>query len=432
MSYLRFGILSVFAILCLAASPRAGAQDGAAAYRAAVEQRFGQWLGALKRDAAARGIAPESFERAMKGVSLDWRLPDLVPPDLGEGRPARPRSEKTERQGQQAEFDRPARYFPPKSLEFVTRLGREHRARWKDTLSAIEAKYGVEGHVVLAIWGRETAYGRATLPHNAIDALATQAYMGRRREQFREELLLALGILQEGHVARSDMRSSWAGAMGHTQFLPSDFRNYAVDFNGDGRRDIWGTIPDALASTANYLKQNGWQRGKAWGYEVRLPDGFDCTLEGIANARSVGDWLGLGVTRAFDRTFPPDRLGEDAHLVAPAGVLGPAFLVLDNFEVFRSYNKADLYALYVGHVADRILFAGDFEGGWTRVESFSRDEMKRLQRTLAGEGYDIGKIDGLMGSRTRSIVGQWQKKLGHKVTCYPPRSLLKLTRQARN
>lgn len=422
-AWLKF--MAALGLLCLAGSQSVFAQGATAAYRAAVEQHFGEWLEGVRAEAILNGISSETFDRAMKGVKLDWSLPDLAPPDLGPGQPPRPRAEKTKRQKQQAEFDRPARYFPEKGLAFLTRLGRRHHAEWKDTLAAIEKRYGVEGHIVLAIWGRETAFGRARLPHYAVRVLATQAFMGRRRKQFRGELLLAFGILQEGHVKRGRMRSSWAGAMGHTQFLPSDFRNYAVDFNGDGRRDIWGSIPDALASTANSLAKNGWQKGKAWGYEVRLPRGFDCTLEGISNLRAIREWMELGITRAFDRKFPGQRLKEKAHVVAPAGTLGPVFLVLENFEVFRSYNKADLYALYVGHVADRILFDSRFEGGWDRVESFSRSEMRRLQTAMNRAGLYDGKIDGLMGSLTRAAVGQWQKKLGHDVTCYPPRTLLK-------
>jgi lytic murein transglycosylase len=432
MRCFRLTILAAFGLYYLVGFLPAAAQNGTAAYRDAAEKQFSAWLEALRADAAARGISSRTFDAALKDVRLDWSLPDLEPPDLGEGQPQKPRAEEAARQKQQAEFDRPGRYFPQRGLEYVTKLGREHRSKWKDTLKAIEKKFGVEGHVVLAIWGRETAFGRAKIPYYAVEALATQAFMGRRPDKFREELLIALGILQEGHVTRSAMRSSWAGAMGHTQFLPSDFRNYAVDFNGDGKRDIWGTIPDALASTANFLAKNGWQKGKTWGYEVRLPDNFDCTLEGLANARTIKEWLDLGITRTFERKFLPVRLSERVHLVAPAGTFGPAFLVLENFEVFRSYNKADLYALYVGHVADRILFAGNFEGGWSRVPSFSRDEMRRLQTKLAQEGFDVGKIDGLMGSRTRTAVGQWQKRLGHKVTCYPPRSLLKLAPPLQN
>ena len=440
MQSFRASILAACGFVCLlclgtastAAAQNSSAQNAKAAYRAAVEQNFAQWVKDLRIDAAAKGITPETFDNAMKGVKVNWKLPDLAPPDLGPGQPARPKAEKKDRQKQQAEFDRPGRYFPQKGLKWVTKLGREQQAKWKDTLTAIEEKYGVDKQVVLAIWGRETAYGRAKLPYYAVAALATQAFMGRRREKFREELLLALGILQKGHVSRKRMLSSWAGAMGHTQFLPSDFGNYAVDFNGDGRRDIWGTIPDALASTANFLKQNGWKKGKAWGYEVRLPKGFDCTLEGLANARTIKEWLELGITRTFGRKFRTDRLVEKTHLIAPAGTYGPAFLVLDNFEVFRAYNKADLYALYVGHVADRILFAGNFEGGWSRVPGFTRLEMKRLQTAVTNAGHDVGKIDGLIGSRTRSAIGKWQRALGHPVTCYPPRSLLKLAPPLQN
>jgi lytic murein transglycosylase len=428
----RFGIYAVGALMFFALASTAIAQSGKAAYRAAVELRYGEWLEGLRADALAKGVSEETFNAAMKGVKLDWKLPDLAPPELGEGQPARPVVEKKSRQKQQAEFDRPAKYFPKKGLAYVTKLGRKNFEKWKDTLKKIEKKYGVEGQVVLAIWGRETAYGKAKLPFYAVGTLTTQAFMGRRADKFREELLLALGILQEGHVTRERMRSSWAGAMGHTQFLPSDFRNYAVDFNGDGRRDIWGTIPDALASTANFLSKKGWQKGKAWGYEVRLPDGFDCTIEGITNAQPIQAWLKMGVTRTFGRKFRADRLPEMVHLMAPAGNLGPAFLVLDNFEVFRSYNKADLYALYVGHLADRILSAGEFEGGWSRVQSFSREEMKRLQTASTAAGFDAGKIDGFIGSKTRSAIGKWQQKIGQKITCYPPRALLKQAPRLQN
>src|SRR5680860_931579 len=210
----RLVLLAATIIFTIAIVPRGWAQGGAAAYRAAVESRFTQWVSSLKLDALAKGISPENFDAAMKGVRPDWSLPDLEPPELEPGQPERPRVEESGRQKQQAEFDRPARYFPQKGLDYLTKLGREQRARWKDTLKAIEEKHGVEGHVVLAIWGRETAFGRAKIPYYAVEALATQAFMGRRKEKFREELLIAIGILQEGHVKRSDMRSSWAGAMG--------------------------------------------------------------------------------------------------------------------------------------------------------------------------------------------------------------------------
>lgn len=395
------------------------------AYRNAVNARFDDWLKQLRAEAEQKGIRPSTFDAAMKGVHPDWSLNDLEPPDLGPGQPPKPKIEESSRQKQQPEFDRPAKYFPPNGLAYVTKLGRQYRDQWKETLAAIEQKYHVEPHVVLAIWGRETAFGRAKLPYYAIEALATQAFIGRRPEKFREELILALKILDEGHISRGEMKSSWAGAMGHTQFLPSDFHNYAVDFNGDGKRDIWDTVPDALASTANFLKTNGWEHGKTWGYEVELPDGFDCTLEGDTHERPIGDWVKLGVKRTHGRDFPEDRHSENAYLVAPAGTLGPAFLVMKNFAVFRTYNRADLYALYVGHVADRIAFGGEFANDWHRVESFTRNEMKRLQLAASQAGFEVGKIDGLLGTKTRSAIGQWQRKLGRKETCYPPRSLLK-------
>lgn len=409
----------------LAGEAAAASKQEIAAYRKAVAKRFTLWVQEKRAEAEAMGIPTSTYDAAMKGVTLDWSLRDLAPPDLGPGEPARPVVEKKSRQKQQPEFDRPAKYFPPNSLAFVSKIGRKKLSDWDKTLKEIEKKYGVEPQVVLAIWGRETAYGRAKLPYYAVRALATQAFMGRRMEKFSEEFFLALKILDKGHITRARMKSSWAGAMGHTQFLPSDFHKYAVDFNGDGKLDIWGTIPDALASTANFLRTKGWEAGKTWGYEVRLPKGFDCTLEGVANERTIGDWTGLGITRTRGRKFRPDRLPESAYLVAPAGTLGPAFLVLKNFAVFREYNKADLYALYVGHVADRIAYGGEFEGGWSRVQSFTRDEMKRLQQGMADAGLEVGKIDGLMGTMTRAAVGKWQRKLDLPVTCYPPRSMLK-------
>lgn len=418
-------LAAALAVSWTPSSGEAASRQEIAVYRKAVSARFEEWKTALRTEAASRGIRTSTFDAAMKGVKLDWGLKDLDPPDLGPSGPPRPVVERKSRQKQQPEFDRPAKYFPANGLAYVTRLGRQHKDKWKETLSAIEQKFGVEPHVVLAIWGRETAFGRAKLPYYAVEALATQAFMGRRSEKFKEELFLALKILDDGHVTRSRMKSSWAGAMGHTQFLPSDFHKYAVDFNQDGRLDIWGTIPDALASTANFLKTNGWEKGKTWGYEVDLPKGFDCTLEGVEHERTIAEWVELGITRTHGRKFREDRLAESAYLVAPAGVLGPAFLVLKNFAVFRSYNKADLYALYVGHVADRIAFGGEFANGWGRVASFTREEMKRIQRGAAAAGFDVGKIDGLIGTKTRSAVGKWQRKLGHTVTCYPPRSLLK-------
>lgn len=403
------------------------------AYQQAVEAGFDAWLGELKQDALARGITAETFDTAMKAVRPDWSLPDLDPPELGPGQPEKPKAVATAHTKQQPEFDKPANYFPRKSISHLAEAGRTLLVQHKDALDRIEKDYGVDKTVVLAIWGRETGFGRVRIPHDAITALTTQAFIGRRKEMFREELLQALTILQDGQVSRPRMVSSWAGAMGHTQFLPSDYRKYGVDFDGDGKKDIWGTAEDALASTANSLKQNGWEAGKTWGYEVRLPKDFDCTLEGPQDARAIAEWLKLGVTRTHDRKFKDSQLGDAAYLVVPAGLNGPAFLVLQsNFQALRSYNTADLYALYVGHVADRIYGEKEFEGRWSKVASFTRAEVRKIQEHLHSQGVDVGKIDGLMGGKTRRGVGLLQRQLGLPVTCYPDRELLARIRTAGN
>ena len=419
-------VVFVWACLALTASVEAATTD----YRKAVEKRFGPWVDELRAEALAAGITQETFDAAMKGVKPDWSLPDLELPDLGPGQPAAPTAAKKGKQRQQAEFDRPSSYFPAKSINWVVKTGRQKLASYGKTLAAIEEKFGVQKSIVLAVWGRETAFGRAKIPYYAVRALATQAFMGRRQDFFRPELLLAFKILQEGHVTRQRMRSSWAGAMGHTQFLPSHFEAHAVDFNGDGKRDIWGTIPDALASTANYLSKNGWEKGKTWGYEVVLPKGFDCTLEDPEGLQPISEWVKLGLKRTRGRKFRDDRLPEPAHLVLPAGTKGPAFLALKNFAVIKTYNKADLYALYVGHVADRFGSNRAFAGRWGKVSRFRRDEIKAIQQAIADAGIDVGKIDGLAGARTRAAIGKYQRKLGLPVDCYPSRTLLQKAREA--
>jgi lytic murein transglycosylase len=401
-----------------------------AKYKSLVEDGYQMWLSQLRADAVASGVTNETFNAAMRDVTPDWSLPDLILPNLGPDAPAPPVSKKQDKQ--QAEFGRPSSYIPERSMARIAKLGRRELKSWGKTLEAIEKEYGVQKSVILAIWGRETGFGRAKIPHYTIRALTTQAFLGRRKEFFRKELLLGLQILQAGHISREKMRSSWAGAMGHTQFLPSDFHKYAIDYDRDGRLDIWGTIPDALASTANFLNKNGWEAGKTWGYEVRLPRKFDCTLAGPDNARPIRDWLALGLKRTYDREFKDDRQGEKAFLVLPAGTMGPAFLAINNFAVIKRYNKADLYALYVGHLADRIYSDSKFEGRWSKVSGFGRSDVKLLQQRIADSGIDVGKIDGLIGSKTRAAVGSFQKKLGLKPTCYPSRALINRIKSASN
>ena len=278
----------------------------------------------------------------------------------------------------------------------------------------------------MAIWGRETGFGRAALPYDALTAIATQAFMGRRPEEFRPQLIGALKIIQLGHATRAEMKSSWAGAMGHTQFLPGDFENYAVDFDGDGRRDIWNSVPDALASAGNSLHSQGWDGNQPWAYEVDLPKGFDCTLQGPDLARPISEWIKLGVARVRGRPFPKARLNDQAFLVLPAGMKGPAFLATNNFSVLKLYNNSDVYAIFVGHVADMIAYNSpvDFVGEWKPVERFPRDRIQRFQEVLVAQGHDVGKVDGLVGFKTRQTIGKEEKKLGLPLTCYPSKALV--------
>ena len=406
--------------------PSAQAADDVAAYKKAVEARFEAWLQGLWPDAEAAGVSRKTFDTQLKGLKLDWSLPQLVPPDpAAPGGPALPASLKPKPR-HQAEFDVPEKYFSSRSLNALADGGRARYKRLAPTLAAIQKQYGVPASVVVAIWGRETGFGTAALPYDALTAIATQAFMGRRPEEFRPQLIGALKIIQSGHATRAEMKSSWAGAMGETQFLPGDFENYAVDFDGDGRRDIWNSVPDALASAGNSLHSQGWDGHQPWAYEVDLPKGFDCTLQGPDMARPISEWIKLGVARVRGRPFPKARLNDQAFLVLPAGMKGPAFLATNNFSVLKLYNNSDVYAIFVGHVADMIAYNApvNFVGDWKPVERFPRDRIQRFQEVLVAQGHDVGKVDGLVGFKTRQTIGEEEKKLGLPLTCYPSRALV--------
>jgi hypothetical protein len=214
--------------------------------------------------------------------------------------------------------------------------------------------------------------------------------------------------------------------MGYTQFLPSDFENYAVDFDGDGRRDIWNSVVDALASAGNSLHKQGWDGSQTWAYEVTLPKGFDCTLQGPDRAKPISEWAKLGVARVKDRPFPEDKFASQTFLVLPAGLKGPAFLATNNFSVLKLYNNSDVYAIFVGHVADMIAYNApvEFVGAWQKVERFPRDRIQRFQEVLVARGHDVGKVDGLSGFKTRRTIGAEEQRLGLPLTCYPSRALI--------
>jgi membrane-bound lytic murein transglycosylase B len=288
--------------------------------------------------------------------------------------------------------------------------GHDMRGEWSKTLAAVGNRYGVQGEAVLAIWGLETNYGTYKGDTDTVHALATLTYGGYRPSYFRDELLTALEVLDQGHVKHGDMIGSWAGAMGHPQFMPSSFMKYAVDFRGDGHKDIWNSVPDAQASTANYLKQHGWQPGETWGYEVKLPKGFDYAQVWSGQTLSLEDWHGQGVRRANGKGFP--RKDDKARLLMPMGGHGPVFLVLANFDVIKSYNNSDLYALSVGHLADRIIGGREFVVGWPDDTKLVEEERAQVQKLLLRKGYAIGSADGELGPKTRAAVIDWQKRAG--------------------
>jgi lytic murein transglycosylase len=295
---------------------------------------------------------------------------------------------------------------------------------------AIEKRFGVPGEVVLAIWGRETDFGRYRLPHNALRVLATQGYTGKRKEQFRTEFLYAMKLLEDGYAKMSDMRSSWAGAMGLTQFLPSELYKHGVDMDGDGRKDIWRSVPDALASAAKQLHNKGWQPGKRWSYEVHLPKHrIDCTIAEPDHTRPLSEWLEEGYKPTFGRQPTSDELDDPTSLILPAGLYGPAFLISKNYFVIKNYNFSDLYVLFVGSLADRIAGKRGFEIPWGRVTQMRTKHLEEMQRHLADMGYYKDKIDGKAGMKTRAGVGAFQKDHDLDLDCWPTQATLDAMRK---
>jgi len=373
---------------------------------------FQQWLQATWPEARALGVSRATFDSAVRGLEPDLSLPDLSLP----GRP--------ERQPQQPEFvQTPAQYLREPTFNRLAEQGRKLAARYRDTLARIEKTFGVPGNVVLAIWARETDYGGEKDGADAIRVLATQAYIGKRKDFFRNEFLYALKMLQDG-VPRSILRSSWGGAMGLTQFLPSEFYKYAVDFDGDGRADIWHSVPDALASAAKQLADKGWQAGKPWAIEVQPPKTVDCTIAEPSHIRPVGEWLKRGYLPAYDRKLTAVERAAEASLLLPEGTYGPAFLTPKNYYVIKEYNYSDLYVLFVGHLSDLIGGGRPFQTPWSKNAQLKTKEVELMQRRLTELGLYKDKIDGKAGMLTRAALGFYQKAHGLKVDCWPTAAVL--------
>ncbi|KAA2236676.1 lytic murein transglycosylase [Salinarimonas soli] len=397
---------AVLAPIAAASSAAAQVPDPETTAAAPTQAEFRRFVEALWPEARQRGVSRATFDEAFRDVSPDPKIVALTK--------------------KQSEFVRPIWEYIGGAVS-ASRLqrGREMAQRYAAQFDAAERAYGVPRAVILGVWGMETNYGSFTGNIYAVRALATLTYVRYRGEFFRNELLTALQILEEDHIDRAKMLGSWAGAMGQTQFMPSSFMRFAVDGDGDGQRDIWSSVPDAIASTANYLKEHGWTPGLPWGYEVALPDGFD-----FRNLRQTfAGWGQLGVARVDGRALPG---GGEATLLLPAGAGGPAFLVTANYDVIKAYNASDAYALGVGHLGDRVLGGPAIQGDWpTKERMLDKDQRVEVQKRLMALGFYQGETDGKHGSRTRDAVRQFQLRRGLVPDGYANVAVLEQLRRAR-
>jgi lytic murein transglycosylase len=383
--------------------------------RAAPDAAFTQFIASLWPEAQAEGVSRATFDAETRGLEPDYKLPDLILP----GRPATGAPS-------QAEFVQvPADYIKEASIIKLAEEGQRLMAKYRAALTGIETRFGVPATIVLAIWGRETDFGRYTLPYDGLRVLATQAYVGRRKDQYRNEFILALKLINDGEVARKDMRASWAGATGLTQFLPSEFYKHAIDFDGDGRKDIWHSVPDALASAAQQLVNKGWQPGLRWAYEVQAPANVDCTIGVPEVTKPIGQWLREGFVPVRGQKLSAAEETEPASLLQPEGIYGPAFLTTRNYFVIKEYNFSDLYVLYVGHLSDRMVAPLAFATPWSASSQLRTADVEAMQRGLTRVGLYADKVDGKAGMKTRAALGAYQKSAKLKVDCWPSEAVLR-------
>ena len=369
---------------------------------------YDQWVQGFQSRAAARGIPQSTINAAFRGAGF---LPGVI-----------------DRDRNQTEFSRTLEdYLAIAASPERVAKGRAALARHRGTLNAIESRFGVEAEVVAAVWGLESQYGERRGDINVISALSTLAYDGRRGAFFESQLIAALRILANGDTSPANMTGSWAGAMGHTQFIPTSYLEFAVDFTGDGRRDIWSADPtDALASTAAYLSRSGWRKGQPWGFEVRLPSGFNTGLAGRGKGKSAGAWSALGVTKADGGSLP----SYSGSILLPQGPNGPAFLITSNFNAIARYNNAVNYVIGVGHLSDRLGGGGPIKGNFPPdAQGMTIADRQELQQRLTAAGYDTEGSDGVIGAKTRAAIEAFQRSRGLAVTGQPSMELLLLLRR---
>jgi membrane-bound lytic murein transglycosylase B len=367
---------------------------------------FLNWLEGLRQEARSKGISDATLHEALDNlqpiprvIELDRRQPEFTQTFWG--------------------------YLDARVTEKRIERGRMLLELHAELLENIERQYGVQPRFLVAFWGLETNFGDYLGSFPVIGSLATLAHDPRRSDFFRSELLAALSIVDGGHISTSDMMGSWAGAMGQPQFMPSTFVRFAVDADGDGRQDIWYSLPDVFASAANFLSKSGWQRDKTWGREVRLPPSFNLELTGLEVEKTLAAWQILGVRKINGDDLP--RVNMKGSLVLPAGHTGPAFLVYDNYRTILQWNRSDLYAIAVGHLADRLEGKGPFETARPVSEQqLSRNQVEKIQELLAAQGFDPGPVDGVIGSQTRQAIKEFQRTAKLPADGYPTPELLEV------
>ncbi len=370
------------------------------------EQTFAACLATIGNKAQQQGVSASVVKTSLDGVSFNARV---------------------------IELDRRQPEFTTSFADYINRrvtterviLGRQLLLTHRDLLDKVAAEFGVPAQYLIAFWGLETNYGSFFGRMSVLDSLATLACDERRSDYFTGELIAALRIIDEGAISPERMEGSWAGAMGHVQFMPSVFLQYAVDYDGDGRRDLWGSLPDAMASAGNFLRGIGWQTGQRWGREVRLPENFAHYHEaGLHQRKPLAEWATLGIRRADGAPLPPADL--DASLLVPTGHQGPAFLVYDNFHVIMRWNRSEFYALSVGLLADRVAGGGGLHRPPPEdVPRLSRAQVKQLQESLTAAGFDSGGTDGILGPATRRAISAWQHANERVADGFPDASLLR-------
>lgn len=369
---------------------------------------FSRCLADLRPAAQAAGVRGETFDRHTQGLAADLTVIDKL--------------------NFQPEFRTPIwDYLAGLVDEERVEQGRALLAQHAEVLAQVQERYRVDPATVVAVWGVESNFGQTFGKYPLVQALGTLSCIGRRQAYFRGELFATLRILQAGHIAPERLVGSWAGAFGHTQFMPSTFERLAVDFDGDGRRDLMDSVPDALGSTANFLAKAGWQDGRVWGWEVRLPAGFSVAGQGRKTRQPLSAWAAAGLRLADGTPLPAGT--EPAGLMTPAGAAGPAFLVTRNFDALYSYNAAESYGLAIAHLSDRLRGAGPFATPWpTDDAGLSRAERREVQTLLSARGHDIGEIDGMLGDRSKAAIRTEQARLGHEVNGRAGQRLLKALR----